>query len=179
MDRPTPRIPHVNVALTAVDALQKHSVVAALGGSGLLAALGLTDQVRDWDLTTDAEPEQVLAALDAAEVQHARTRSGDGGYATRARIRIDGGDHEVDLLVGFGFQIDGVTVPMPTRVTGHWRRLPLGNPAVWAQAYRLMGRTEKADLLQTWLGHQTGLDQTWLGHQNLLDGTRLDGTADR
>ncbi|WP_256369283.1 hypothetical protein [Thermaerobacter sp. FW80] len=33
-----------------------------LGGSGLLASLGLIDRVRDWDLVTDAPVERVMAA---------------------------------------------------------------------------------------------------------------------
>lgn len=126
-------------------------MVTALGGSGLLAALGLIDRVRDWDLTTDAEPELVATALRAAQLEHAEVTAGDGGYATRARFLVDGGDHEVDLLVGFGFRVGGSTIPIPTRVTGHWQGLPLGDPVKWAHAYRLMGRTGRADTLQTWL----------------------------
>jgi len=127
-------MPRLEVVLRTVEALHRHAVVTALGGSGLLAALGLTDRVRDWDLTTDAEPELVAAALAAAGLTHDRAVAGDGRYATRARFRIEGGDHEVDLLVGFGFRADGDTIAMPTRVTGQWRRLPLGDPTVWAHA---------------------------------------------
>jgi hypothetical protein len=144
-------MPHLDVVLRTVDTLQKHAMVTALGGSGLLAALGLTDRVRDWDLTTDAEPDLVASALRAARLRHDQVTAGDGGYATRARFRVDGGDHEVDLLVGFAFRVDGSTIPMPTRVTGHWQGLPLGDPVVWAQAYRLMGRPGRVAALQTWL----------------------------
>ena len=144
-------MPPLDLVLRTVNALRAHAAVSALGGSGLLAALGLTDRVRDWDLTTDAEPEVVAAALGAAGLEHRQVTAGDDRFATRARFRVDGDDHEVDLLVGFGFRVNGSTIPMPTRVTGHWRDLPLGDPVVWAQAYRLMGRTERADSLQTWL----------------------------
>src|SRR5437868_2352335 len=103
MDRPFSRMPRIDVVLRSVGALQQRKIVTALGGSGLLAALGLTDRVRDWDLTTDAEPEAVATALTWADLKHVRVESGDGRYATRARFRVDGGDHEVDLLVGFAF----------------------------------------------------------------------------
>src|SRR5262245_59362199 len=46
-----------------VGRLETAGVQVALGGSGLLAALGLADRVRDWDLTTDAPYERVTEAL--------------------------------------------------------------------------------------------------------------------
>jgi hypothetical protein len=151
MDRPLPRMPRIDVALRTVNALQQAMIVTALGGSGLLAALDLTDQVRDWDLTTDAEPQAVADALTCAHLDHAPAQAGEGGYATRARFRIEAGDHEIDVLVGFAFRSAGSTIHIPTRVTGHWRRLPLGDPLAWARAYRLMGRPERAAALETWL----------------------------
>lgn len=58
--------PRLDVVRRVVASLVAGSVPVALGGSGLLAALGLVDRVRDWDLTTDGTPEQVIAALTAA-----------------------------------------------------------------------------------------------------------------
>jgi hypothetical protein len=144
-------MPRIDVVLRTVEALRHGTIVSALGGSGLLAALGLTDQVRDWDLTTDAEPEAVASALTCAHLEHAAVEAGEDGYATQARFRVEAGDHEIDLLVGFAFRSPGSTIHIPTRVTGHWRGLPLGDPLAWARAYRLMGRPERAVPLETWL----------------------------
>ena len=144
-------MPRLDVALRTVGALREHGIVAALGGSGLLAALGLADQVRDWDLSTDAERDSVASALASADLEAVQVAAGDGRYATRARFRIEGGDHEVDLLVGFALRSGGSRIAIPTRVTGWWLGLPLGDPAEWALAYRLMGRDERARTLQGWL----------------------------
>jgi hypothetical protein len=55
--------PPIAPLLDRVTRLERAGLTVALGGSGLLAALGLTDQVRDWDLTTDATLETAQAAL--------------------------------------------------------------------------------------------------------------------
>lgn len=128
--------------------------MAALGGSGLLAALGLTGHVRDWDVTTDAGPHAVQDALAAAGIPCTPQPSGDGPYATRAKLRVDGGDNDIDLIVGFAIRTQGGIHHLPVRVTGHWRGLPLADPAVWAHAYHLIGRGEPAAAPDTWLAAQ-------------------------
>jgi hypothetical protein len=146
LDRPALDVVQRTVALLAED-----GILAALGGSGLLAALGLSDQVRDWDLTTDAHPALVRAALTRAKVRFSSAAAGEGGFATQARFRVDGGDHDVDLIVGFALRSGAEVVTLPTRVTGQWCGLPLGDPEVWALAYRLMGRHRQAAILRTYL----------------------------
>ena len=61
-------LPGTQVLPAVLAALGNASVVAAVGGSGLLAPLGLTSRVRDWDITTDASPQAVRAALTAAGI---------------------------------------------------------------------------------------------------------------
>ncbi len=79
------RTPPLSVVTAVVAALQAHGAVAAVGGSGLLAALGLVDSVRDWDVTTDAATETVEAALAGVAGAAVTTASaGEAGYATRA-----------------------------------------------------------------------------------------------
>ena len=162
-DRPPPgktaataSTPRLDIAHQVLAALEQAQIVAALGGSGLLAALGLTQQVRDWDVTTDADPMAVQAALSMACLAFSVVGAGEGGFATRARFLIDAGDHEVDLIVGFAFREGPDVVALPTRVTGQWRGLPLGDPAVWARAYELMGRRQQAASLRTWLNRREG-----------------------
>ncbi len=146
------RTPPLSVVTAVVAALQAHGAVAAVGGSGLLAALGLVDSVRDRDVTTDAATETVEAALAGVAGAAVTTASaGEAGYATRARFIVRGTDHAVDVLVGFALLEHEQVVPLPTRVTRNWRGLPIADPAVWLQAYRLLGRHHRADLLQRWL----------------------------
>ena len=144
-------MPGTHVLKAVLTALQDAGIVAALGGSGLLAALGLTDRVRDWDVTTDAHPQVVQNALTAAGIPFTPQPSGDGRYATRARLRVDGADHGIDLIVGFAIRTHDGEHHLPTTVTGHWHDLPLADPAVWARAYHLIDRPEPAAALDTWL----------------------------
>jgi len=82
--------------------------------------------------------------------------AGDAGYATRARFVVHADDHDVDVLVGFALFEDEQVVPLPTRVTRIWHGLPIADPAVWLRACRLLGRHQRADLLQQWLDADAG-----------------------
>ncbi|WP_020669157.1 hypothetical protein [Amycolatopsis nigrescens] len=146
MTQDLPPMTGVRAVLAAVHA---RGLVAAVGGSGLLAALGLVSRVHDWDVTTDAPVDQVSSALTAAGLAFTPAAVRDGAYATRERFVLP--DGPVDLLVGFALRTENGVVEFPTRVTGHWRGLPLADPEVWANAYRHLGRPEKAALLDTWL----------------------------
>lgn len=152
MTEPAADMPRLDVVENVVSVLERYRIIAALGGSGLLAALGLNTRVRDWDLTTDASVENVEAALASSTLAHSRVAAGDGRFASRARFSIVGGDHEVDLIVGFAIRSAGRIVKLPTRVTGQWRGLPLGDPVSWELGYRLMGREQRSVMLRTWLG---------------------------
>lgn len=149
-----PRTPPLTVVAAVVAALRAHGAVAAVGGSGLLAALGLAERVRDWDLTTDAATDTVEAALASTGLGYTRVSAGEGRFETRARFCVPGGDHEVEVLVGFAVRDGDRLVPLPTRVGGHWRGLPVADPAVWVRAYRLLGREDRAERLQRWVDEQ-------------------------
>lgn len=142
--------PSLDVVHRVVEVLTRCSIPVALGGSGLLAALGLTTQVRDWDLTTDAEPAQVREALASSGLVFVESIAADGVFATRARFLIQAGDHDVDLMVGFAAHVGSAVVQFSTRVTRWWQDLPVGDPVVWAEAYRLIGRSESAAALAAW-----------------------------
>lgn len=132
-----------------VDALRSAGLTPALGGSGLLVALGLADTAHDWDLTVDAPEARVRAALDAGGFSYADRTSDTAPYATARRFVIAAGDHEIDLLLHFALHGPAGPEPLPTRVTGTWRGLPLADPVVWARAYDLLGRPEKAAALRS------------------------------
>lgn len=126
----------------------------ALGGSGLLVALGLVTIAQDWDLTVDSREDAVREALDEGGFRYWDGTGGDRVYATRRRFVIDGGDHSIDLLVGFALRSADEVVPLPTQVTGSWRGLPLADPVVWERAYLLLGRPKKAAVLRQWLNDE-------------------------
>jgi hypothetical protein len=137
-----------------IDVLERNGLTPALGGSGLLVGLGLADHANDWDVTVDAPNDAVAAALDEAGVGYRDATVRDDAYATGIRYVIDGGDHDIDLLVNFALRGPSGVEALPTRVTGRWQGLPLGDPAVWLRAYRLLGRPSRADVLERWLAEQ-------------------------
>lgn len=134
-----------------VRALRARGMEPAVGGSGLLVALGLADTANDWDVTVDAPDDAVRRVLGEEGFRFADGTTRNATYATRRRFVVDGGDHSVDLLVGFALRSADGEVPLPTRVTGWWNGLPLADPAVWERAYVLLGRPEKAAALRRWL----------------------------
>jgi hypothetical protein len=149
-------VPPLGVVTRLVAALRVRGLAPAVGGSGLLVALGLTDTAHDWDVTVDAPHRAVGAALRESGLSYRDGTERGGRYATRQRFVIDGGDHAVDLLVGFALRGPRGVEELPTRVTGQWNGLPLADPAVWARAYRLLDRPGKAEALEGWLATRLG-----------------------
>jgi hypothetical protein len=148
---PVNEIPDPTAAREILDCLESHGLVGAIGGSGLLAALGLTRVVHDWDITTDGAPSSVEIALIEAGYPYRSGSAGGGNFATTALFAVDAVSHEVDVIVGFAVRSGDRRIHLPTRVTGMWRGLPLADPSIWEHAYRIMGQTTKADLLASWL----------------------------
>jgi hypothetical protein len=143
-------IPDLTVVREILRCFDDHGIVGAIGGSGLLAALGLAQVVRDWDITTDGAPSSVERALVEVGYSYRRGAVGVGTFASAALYVVDAETHEVDVIVGFAVRVEGRKIELPTRVSGTWRSLPLADPNVWEQAYRAMGETAKADLLDSW-----------------------------
>jgi hypothetical protein len=129
-----------------VGRLERAGIVVALGGSGLLAALGLTDTIRDWDLTTDAGLDPVLAALAGEPAEH---HGSDELHADQKLMLAEG---TIEVILGFAFHTERGVVRIPTVVSGRWERIPLGSPEGWAVAYHLLGRPEKSEALWRALG---------------------------
>lgn len=140
--------PLLEPLLRRVERLERAGVVVALGGSGLLAALGLADTAQDWDLTTDAPLHAVLDALEGEPWTH----HGPDDLHADQKLGLDHG--AIEIIIGFAFQVRGGVVHIPTEVTGRWNGLPLGSPEGWAVAYALLGRPGKSQAL---LDHLTGL----------------------
>jgi hypothetical protein len=143
----TPRIETVQ-ALSAL--FERRGIEVALGGSALLAALGLVEVVRDWDLTTDSRAEPVEAVLTEFGMTFLRAPR-DAAFATEACFVVDAGDHTIDVLSRFALHTpDGVMV-VATSTQRTWRGMSLGEPEEWARAYRVMGRPDRAAALEAWL----------------------------
>lgn len=128
--------------------LEAAGIVVGLGGSGLMAALGLGDRVGDWDLTTDAAYEQVVDAL-AGETLEA---SGSDALHADRKLGLDG--RTIEVIVGFAFHAPAGVVRIPTRVSARPDGIPLGSPEAWAVAYHLLGRTAKSEALLDHLARQ-------------------------
>jgi hypothetical protein len=136
------------------DALSRAGTLFALGGSGLLCSLGLSEEVRDLDFTTDAplcEVEQALTSFDWHRAVH-----GDPPFASQYRLTVETTGPQIDLMGLFAIEAEDGICRLPTIQCGVWNGLPVGSPEVWAVAYRLMKRHAKADLLSEYLrNHST------------------------
>ncbi len=148
-DSPPPAavtMPPLASILLIQKALDQQGINNVVGGSGLLASLGLITEVNDWDLVVDAEPADVEQLFGELGLPH-RRKARSGIFRTDAAIEVDAGDHSIDVLVGFALDsAEGVT-RIPARAGERWRGLQMARAEDWEQAYRLLGREQQALLL--------------------------------
>jgi hypothetical protein len=129
-----------------VEALERAGLPCALGGSGLLLALGLAETAHDWDVQCDAPPTAVLRALAGRDL----VLHGSGGVHADHKVVTHGG--RVEVIVRFAFATRRGTCRVPAMGSGRWRGVPLASPEAWAVAYALLGRTAKSERLFAHLG---------------------------
>jgi len=129
------------------EALGRSGIESVVGGSGLLASLGLVDVVHDWDLVIDADPEAVQRVLDDMGLRHSR-KPREGIFHSRAALLVDAPDHSIDVLIGFALEAGDEVVRIPARPGAVWQGLQMARAQEWILAYRLLGRPERAQLLQ-------------------------------
>lgn len=153
--RRTLRTPPLAVVRQLQRQLASAGVVSVVGGSGLLASLGLVDRVRDWDLLTDGEPELVRRIVDRLGLPVHR-RGPEGVFRTDECLTLLAGDHEIDVLIGFELAGPQGAVPIPAEPGDQWQGLTMARPGEWELAYRLMGRPERAALLQHFMAAKEG-----------------------
>jgi hypothetical protein len=135
--------------LLTISAIFKNAGIEfALGGSGLMYAIGLTQEVHDWDLTTDEPWSKIEPLLKGFDYQYLEA---DEFYATTYRCKFKVGSSNIDLMGHFSIKTQAGIHHVPTTVTQHWQGVPLGDPEAWAHAYKLMGRSEKSKLLFDWV----------------------------
>lgn len=155
---PTEVTPPLEPVRSIVAALDAAGLPVAVGGSAVLAALGLVDVVRDWDVAVQGDPDAVGRILDSLGLTVADRTEHVPPFATVRRFVVDAGDHDLDVLVGFALRDGPAVWRVPVRVFSTWHGLPIAHPADWERAYRLMGRTDRADGLarhpdaSAWMG---------------------------
>jgi hypothetical protein len=143
------RTPSVAALLEIRNRLHEHGITFALGGSGLLASLGLVDVVRDWDFTTDSPWEVVKPAMEGLQyILIPPNRI----FATEylCQITLDGA--VIEVMGRFAIhKASGEKHAVRTLINHNWNGVPVGCPQEWARAYELIGRPEKARLLRDYL----------------------------
>lgn len=141
------------------DELKESGISYALGGSGLLHALGLVEQVNDWDLLVECPKEKLLKVIQGYSWQE--QLSGDGLFASEYRIQVV--PLSIDFIGYFALRSTKGIVKLPLEkgddegkgnVKGNtWHGIPLSTPETWYVAYKMMGRKSKAELLYNYLKH--------------------------
>jgi hypothetical protein len=165
---PALQLPPLEPLRLVTSRLDAAGIEWAVGGSGLLAALGLVDRVNDWDVQveSEAEPLQFLFAT----LPH--SFHGHGGCHADWKLAFS--EPRTEVIPRFAFFVPGADAPhdadvsghdtvvrVRLHVSGHWRGLPIASPEGWACAYWLMGRYDepsqrarrmaRAELLFGWL----------------------------
>lgn len=67
--------------------LEENNIAYALGGSGLLYFLGLTDSIHDWDITVECPKDTLIKAIRGYD--WVDQRSGDSPFASEYRLSIN------------------------------------------------------------------------------------------
>jgi hypothetical protein len=134
------RLPSIPPLRALTSRLDEAGIAWAVGASGLLASLGLVDEVNDWDVQVDVDPDGVRALFaDLVYEFH-----GHGGC--HADWKLAFAEARTELIPRFAFFVPGGVVRVPLAVSGHWRGLPIASPEGWACAYWLMGEYDEPSL---------------------------------
>lgn len=153
--------PFLDVLRKIYRCLQDSSAVWVVTGSLGLALQGVPVEVHDIDLQTDGagayEIERRLAEYVTQPVQHwvsERIRSHFGA------LEIDG--VQVEIMGAFQKRLDDENWEEPVDVVQHRRWVKLEDMQIPVlaleyeeQAYRLLGRSEKAEVIHQWLQKQS------------------------
>jgi hypothetical protein len=116
----------LRVLLAALD------VPVLLGGSGLLAALGLDVTVRDVDLVARAGDR---AAFEALPWWRRTTTEPTELLRSPWKAELDVDGVPVETIGGLAWVAGGRVVEMPFRAEGAWRGVPLAPAAHWLLLY--------------------------------------------
>lgn len=150
-----------NVLQRVTRQLELAGVDYAIGGSGMLLGLGLTDTVRDWDIMTEAPEKEIRSALESFTIVDANGPS--DFYKSAYKLRLENLEPEIEIIGGFAVRTETGICRLPALSGGRQGGLRIASPEIWFAAYTLMERTEKAALLETYLS-ENGADPSVLSH---------------
>ncbi|BFT71831.1 hypothetical protein [Paenibacillus sp. P36] len=151
------------------DKLTELGIPYALGGSGLLHALGLVEQMNDWDLLVECPKEKLTEAIQGYSWQE--QTSGEGLFASEYRIQVV--PLSIDFIGYFAMRsMKGIVkLPLGKREGSSWQGIPLSAPETWYVAYKMMGREPKAELLYNYLKNKDRNEEiiTELARNEMMD----------
>ena len=125
--------------------LDEKSIPFALGGSALLRYYSCDFPIHDWDITTDVDKDLVESALTGLEYVYVEPQ---GGFASSFLFKVGIDGTPIDLIGSFALHHEDELFHVPTKVSGYWKGIPIGDPVSWARAYEIMGRNGKAQALR-------------------------------
>jgi hypothetical protein len=121
-----------------------------LGGSALLAAIGLTEEIGDLDVTVPADALEDVRRVCEPWLVEVVVGDAPEPWCSDWLVRLRIGDTEVDVIGGLCVRTTAGPVPVPQDLGGHLDidgvPVPLADPAVWWWVYRAY-RPAKADRL--------------------------------
>ena len=142
----------IQLLLRIAHRLNEAGVEWALGASMLLYFKGITSEFHDIDL--------MVADHDAECVRTILSEMGElcppnPMYRTKTFMEFLIDSVEVDVMAGFAIVKDGKVYDCALRKEQIVEKMPLGteviplqSPSLWCKYYRLMGRAEKAELIE-------------------------------
>jgi len=133
-------LPPIEPLRRITDRLDAAGIEWGVGASGLLASLGLVDQVNDWDIQVEAGPDQVRAVFAGERYEF----HGHGGC--HADWKLAFAEARTEVIPRFAFFVPAGIVHVRLAVSRHWRGLPIASPEGWACAYWLMGEYDEPSL---------------------------------
>ena len=146
----------IQLLLRIVHRLNEAGVEWALGASMLLYFKGITSNFHDIDLmVADCDTECVRTILSEMGESCPSDSIPNPVYRAKNFMEFLIDSVEVDVMAGFAIVKDGKVfdcalrkeqivekMPLETEV------IPLQSPSLWCKYYRLMGRTEKAEMIE-------------------------------
>lgn len=128
----------------------------ALGASMLLHFKGIVSEVHDIDLLVSVhDAELVREILSEMGELHPANPISDPMYHTKVFMEFTIDSVDIDVMAGFAIVNEGKIYDcslykeqIVERMTLGTEIIPLQSPILWCKYYRLMGRNEKADLIE-------------------------------
>jgi hypothetical protein len=144
------RTPAIGALRDVLARLAGAGFAPALGGSALLARLGLLDggAVHDWDLVVDAPAREVWGAVRELEPRYA----GSSGRHADEKLMLP--THGLEIICGFAFHAPGGIVRIPATVGEVVDGIPFATPEAWLVAYALLERDARVQAMLGWFARE-------------------------